>query len=222
MNTETILHFLHQLAANNNRDWMTANKSFYLEAKEAFVDLIQELIQKIAVFDPTVTDLQPKDCIFRINRDVRFSKNKAPYKINFGAAIAPGGKKSVVPGYYFQIQPDNQSFTAGGAYMPPSNYLKSIRQEIDYNAESFASILNEPSFKRFFPRLEGERLKTAPRGYSEDNPAIEWLRQKSFIVFHNISDDQIRKDGLVDQVIEQFRTLHPLNEFLRILYEDLV
>lgn len=201
---------------------MQENKSFYNEARDNFLQFVNELLVEIASFDSEIGEQKAKDCVFRINRDIRFSKDKSPYKVNFGAAISPGGRKSFIPGYYIHLQPGDQTFTAGGAYMPPADYLKSIRQEIDYNTAEFEGILNKPSFKSTFPKLEGDKLKTAPKGYEKDHPAIDLLRHKSFIVFSNIADKKVLNGNVKEIVIEQFKELVPFNHFLRRAHEDLV
>jgi uncharacterized protein (TIGR02453 family) len=125
-------------------------------------------------------DVDASKAIFRINRDVRFSKNKAPYKTNFGASINPGGKKSMIAGYYVHIEP-GKSFLAAGTYMPEAPYLSAIRQEIDYNLEEFKKIVGAKDFKKEFTSLSVEdALKTVPKGYDKENPALEFLKLKHF------------------------------------------
>ena len=137
MNTENILSFLADLAQNNTRDWMHANKKVYQQAKADFEALTVELIDEMAAFDPDIEGLVAKDCVFRLNRDVRFSKNKSPYKLNFGASITKGGRRSHWSGYYVQIQPNGESFMAGGSGIP--RFLKNAKknQEKNYKAELF-------------------------------------------------------------------------------------
>ena len=147
---ETTFSFLKKLEANNNRDWFEKNKPAYLNAKGEFEVFVQQIINGIAKFDKRIShDLQAKDCTFRIYKDVRFSKDKTPYKNNMGASINPGGKKSLVAGYYFHLQPEG-SFLAGGVYMPEPEMLNAIRQEIDYNSAPLLKILKSAAFKKYF------------------------------------------------------------------------
>ncbi|MEM9327889.1 MAG: DUF2461 domain-containing protein [Bacteroidota bacterium] len=210
-----ILDFLSDLAQHNNRDWMQENKKRYLEAKKLHEDFIAKLIQGIATFDPSVSDLGPKDCTFRINRDIRFSKNKDPYKINFGAAMMEGGKKTSNPTYYLHLQPGG-SFMAGGIYMPDAEMLKKIRQEIDYNAKELKDIVEASKFQKTYGAITGESLKTAPKGYPKDHPNIELLRMKSFIVTKDLSDTVVLKDGFLDQLVVDYELIYPFNQYLAV------
>lgn len=208
-----ILGFLKELKSNNNRDWMHANKPTYQKVKKKFQDFIAELIEEIATFDEQVTDVTTKEVVFRINRDIRFSKDKTPYKQNFGAAIAQGGKKSKYPIYYIHIQPDN-SFVGGGIYQPSSEILAKIRQEIDYNLQDFKEVVEETNFKDKFGKLSDIRVKTSPKGYSKDNPAIDYLRLKSFITSQKYDDKAVLSDDFKSKVIQTFKNLKPLQDFL--------
>lgn len=209
------LNFLKTLQKNNNREWFQSNKKQYEEAKKEFDEFIQELINGITEFDPSLKLTTPKDSIFRINRDIRFSQDKSPYKTNFGAYMAEGGKKSGNASYYFHLEPGNNSFAAGGLYMPPNDHLMMIRQEIDYNQKEFHAILNEPQFIKFFEGITGEKLKRAPKGYKEDHPAIEFLKYKSYIVMHKLEDKTVEKKELKDKTLQVFEAIKPLNDFLR-------
>lgn len=213
MNFEIILNFLSELKANNNRDWMAAHKKEYELAKKEFEKIVSALIDKLSAIDPTVLGLTPKDCIFRIHRDIRFSKDKTPYKPNFGAAINKGGKKANNPTYYIHIEP-GRPFVAGGMYMPPGDLLKKIRQEIDYNAEEFRGIIGAPGFTKYFEKIEGDQLKTSPQGYSSDNPNIDLLKFKSYIVMHYLNDDDLKSNDAATKILEVFSALKPFNDFL--------
>ena len=209
------LKFLSDLAAHNDRDWMQANKKRYEAAKAAFKELTADLIKGIGAFDESVLGLEPKDCIFRLNRDIRFSKDKSPYKTNFGAAIMEGGKKSPNPTYFFQLQPGN-SFVAGGVYHPEAEYLKKIRQEIDYNPEELKQIAEEKAFQKAFGKITGESLKTAPKGYPKDHPNIELLRMKSFLVMRNLTDEEVLKKDLAKRLSDYFELMMPFNQYLAV------
>ena len=213
------LKFLKQLTKNNNREWFHANKPLFETAKSDFEKLVDALIPAIGKFDKSVHGLKAKDCTFRIYRDVRFSKNKDPYKNNFGAYITAGGKKSMKPGYYIHIQPGGHSFIAGGAYMPPSPVLNAIRQEIDYNLDEFESLLKSKTFKKYFKNLEGEKVKTAPKGYAKDHPAIGRLRHKDYLAVHKITDETLLSKNAVSYLAKGLEAMKPFNDFLARAYE---
>ena len=215
---KAVLNFLSELQDNNNRDWFNANKKQYLDAKDAFEAMVNRLIPGIHKFDNDISSITAKECVFRIYRDVRFSKNKAPYKTNMGAFIAKGGRKSGFAGYYLHIDPE-QSFIAGGNHMPSSDKLKQIRQEIMYNIEEFKSILNKPTFKNIYGELEGARLSRPPKDFPPDFPDIELLKFKTFTVMHSVEPGQILKEDFEQYVLNAFNELHPLNRFLNKAFE---
>ena len=160
---KTTLEFLNGLKHNNNREWFLKNQAAYKDAKLNFETFVQEIINQIIVFDPIMKGLEVKSCIFRINRDIRFSNDKSPYKSNFGAFIVRGGKMNgdKFAGYYFHIEPGG-SMIAGGAYVPPSQWLNAIREKISDEPDEFLKIINDKNFKKYFGNIEGEKLKTAP------------------------------------------------------------
>jgi uncharacterized protein (TIGR02453 family) len=212
----TTLSFLTDLKANNNKPWFDANRPAYEAAKGDFIKFVTTLIDGLNTIDPAVseTPLQAKSCIFRINRDVRFSANKSPYKTNFGAWFNKGGKKLESAGYYFNLEP-GRSFIAGGLYMPDATILATIRQEIDYNLDEFEGLLAQPAFTKHFTGLNrGEALQRPPKGYAADNPAIEYLKLKSFTSGHNLTDDALTKSTLSKQTLDVFAGLQPFVQFL--------
>lgn len=192
---------------------MDAHRNRYQQARSDFQSLVGKLLQQMVELEPGMATLRPQDCIFRQNRDIRFSANKSPYKTHMAAYFAVGGKKSDGPGYYLHIQPE-ESFVGGGIYWPAPEVLKKIRQEIDYSGQELAAIVNEPLFRKRFGEIEGEKLKTSPKDYSKDHPHIEFLRMKSFIAGHALSDKEVTASGLTTKVIESFRLMKPLNDFL--------
>ncbi|MBL3654664.1 DUF2461 domain-containing protein [Fulvivirga sediminis] len=216
MALEKSLNFLTQLNDNNDRDWMQANKPAYQAAREEFISFVGEVILKVASFDPSISGLEPKQCIFRINRDIRFSKDKRPYKNNFGMLLNEGGKKSGNAGYYLHIQPGNQSFIAGGLYSPDAERLAKVRQEIDYNPEELKDIISDASFQKDFGSIQGDSLKRAPKGYDESHPNIELLKLKSYIVLKHISDNEVKKWTSADQVVERFQQVEPVIRYLNV------
>lgn len=206
--------FLKQLAKNNNKTWFDAHRKEYETAKTDFENIIDGLLQKMATsIDPAFTDQKAKDCIFRIYRDVRFSKDKTPYKAHFSAAFSRNGKKDMAAGYYLHLEP-GKAFAGGGIWMPEREHLKKIRQEIDYNFEDFKKIINNAAFKKMFNKLEGEQLKKAPAGYADDNPALEYLKMKSYIVSHKLDDAQLSDKGFATQCSKVFSTMKPLVDFI--------
>lgn len=216
MNISVILDFLSALKDNNSRDWFEAHKPWAREARDVFMEIVAFLINGIAVFDPTVQSAAPKDCIFRLNRDIRFSADKSPYKIHFGAYIAGGGRKSPNAGYYIHLQPGNESMLGGGIYLPEPETLKKIRQEVDYNPEELKKIVSDQRFSEYFGAVQGEKLKTAPKGYPPDHPNIEFLKLKSFFVIHPVSDASALSAGFLEKSLEVFETMAPFNEYLNV------
>jgi uncharacterized protein (TIGR02453 family) len=207
------LAFLKALKKNNNREWFEKNRGKYELAKEDFGQFTGELIKELAKSNPALGNLKVKDCVFRIYRDVRFSKNKSPYKTNMGAYFVAGGKKSDKAGFYIQVEPGN-SFMAGGCWMPQAPQLKAIRQEIDYNLIDFEKVIHEKSFKKLFGELSDTRLKTTPKGYDSSNPAIDHLRQTSFIAQTAIEDKLFVSKTLVKKCGTVYSSMMPLLKFL--------
>ena len=210
------LTFLKDLKHNNDREWFLENKPRYETARKEFEIFIDALIEEISKFDPSIGHHTGKDCIFRIYRDVRFSKDKSPYKTHMGAHITAAAKRSEIhsrAGYYVHIGP-GESMLAGGAYMPQGPWLKAIRKEIDYNAGEFKKILKSASFKKYFGEMEGEKLKKAPQGYQPDHPEIELLKFKSFLATNNVSDAEVVHDGFLLHATNAFKALFPFDQFL--------
>ncbi len=208
------ISFLTELAQNNNKIWFDANRDKYTAAKEDFENQVGELLAEIAQKDPAFSEQKAKDCVFRIFRDVRFGKDKTPYKPNFGAFFSKGGKKYPGAGFYLHIEPGGKCFAGGGLWMPETPILKAIRQEVDYNFEEFKSIIDEKKFKKTFAEISGERVKTLPAGYTADNPAIEYLKLKSFTVMHHIDDDTLKSKNLTKSINDIFKTMQPFIDFL--------
>lgn len=214
---EKSIGFIKSLKNNNNKEWFDANKEKYLAAKEEFEGVVDQLIKGIHKFDKQIpADMRGKDCVFRIYKDVRFSKDKTPYKTNMGASINPGGRKSLVAGYYFHMEPGGNSFLAGGVYMPEPPVLNAVRQEIDYNPDPLVKILKSAGFKKYFKGLDEEdKLKTAPKGFEKDHPHLELLKNRHFVVSHQLSDKQLGSKDLVDTVVGGFKAMHPFLLYLR-------
>lgn len=216
MNFEPALDFLKKLSKNNNREWFEKNKPRYLEIKEQFEGFTADLLNELIKFDESLGGLEPKKLVFRIYRDVRFSKDKTPYKTNISAGFSSAGKGMGIPGYYVQIEPGNKSFIASGLYMPPPENVTKIRQEIDYNGESLLKILHEKKFKKNFGTFwNGDKLKTMPKGYPKDHPHIELLKLKSFMVEHSFKDSEVTDKKFLKTLADVMKSAKPLNDFLK-------
>lgn len=210
------IRFLQQLKLNNNREWFEKNRKAYEAARQDVMEIIDAVIQSFSKKDPSIGHLTAKDCLFRIYRDVRFSKNKEPYKPNMGASINAGGRKSALAGYYLHIEPGD-CFVGGGSYMADPDVLRKIRQEIDYNWEEFQQILQAKPFVKVYGKLAMDKefsLTREPKGYDKDNPAIDYLKLKSWISLTQIPDASITSKGLVKKITESFEALQPLIVFL--------
>ncbi|WP_449435531.1 DUF2461 domain-containing protein [Pedobacter steynii] len=209
------LTFIKDVAQNNNREWFAENKSRYETAKADVLVFIDQLIPKLAAIDSEFSiDTPAKKCLLRIYRDVRFSKNKDPYKNNFGISFNIKGSNIHGPGYYLHIQP-GECFLAAGFWMPEAQVLKSIREEIDYNSSEFLSIVDDKSFKSIFNLSQEDKLKNAPKGYDTEHPQIEFLKLKSFIAVCPLKDDEFLKQGIVDKLKTAFESVYPFVLFLR-------
>lgn len=211
------IQFLKQLSKHNNKPWFDAHRPQYEEARSDMEKFIQSVIDKHSVKDPDLAGLTARKCIFRINRDVRFSKNKQPYKTNFGASMDRGGKKSGFAGYYFHLEP-GKSFVGGGLWMPEAPVVKKVRQEIDYCLEEFESIILNKKFKQAYKELyheeQGIKLVNVPRDFEKDNPAAEYLKFKSWLAIANLSDEDVTSKELVKKTLHALEVLQPLVKFL--------
>lgn len=208
-----ILKFLKSLAKIIIANGLKKNKPKYLEVKLKFEDFLEAFHKEAVKFDESLGGLNPRKLGFRIYRDVRFSKDKRPYKVNMGAGMSAHGKMEQEPGYYIHIEP-GKSFIAGGIYMPDNENLAKIRQEIDYNTKDIQKILNDKKFKKLFPALgDFDKLKTAPKGYAKDHPNIDLLRYKSYIVSHNFTDAEVIQKDFAKKAAAACRIVLPLNTF---------
>jgi len=213
------LKFLKDLKKNNNRPWFEGHRKQYEAAKGDFLLMTEKLIAGIAAFDPPIAQLKAKDCTFRINRDVRFSKDKSPYKSNIAGYFNRNGKKGIGAGYYLHIEPGN-SFAAGGMWMPEPKDLVKIRQEIDYSFDEWKKMIGNSIFKKtFIEGIKGEALVRPPKGYDDTNPAIEFIKHKSFIVTKSFTDTEVQDKAFVKNVVITFKTMNPLIDFLNAAIE---
>ena len=210
------LKFLVDLKKNNNKEWFNTNKKIYELAKQDFINLTAEVLTNITLKDKTLAHLEAKKCVFRINRDVRFSKDKSPYKTNFGISISKAGKSSMAAGYYFHLEP-GQCFIGGGLYMAMPEEVKKIRQEIDYNWNEFDAIITNKKFVATFKTLNFSpefSLVRPPKGYDENNPAIKYIKLKSWIAGTTLKDEELCSKDLAAKIVTAFETIKPLIDFI--------
>lgn len=216
MLSEQTIQFLKDLKKNNTKEWFDKNKKTYEFAKQDFIELTTDVLSKLTQIDTTLSHLEPKKCIFRINRDVRFSKDKSPYKTNFGMSFSKAGKSSLVAGYYFHLEP-GQCFVGGGIYMPMPDEVKKIRQEIDYNFTDFKKIITNKKFVTTFDTLDFSKefsLVRPPKGYDETNEAIQYIKLKSWVATTKINDEDLVSKDVSKKIVSVFETIQPLIIFL--------
>jgi uncharacterized protein (TIGR02453 family) len=213
--------FLTALKANNNKPWFDENRSEYQAIRNEWLDFVAQVLSNLQAVHPSLEQLAPNKCIFRINKDIRFSKYKSPYKTNFGMQINFKNKKDLFCGYYLHIEPQN-SFLAGGIYMPPNQILAAIRQEIDYNADAFLNIIENKALKTVFGNMQGEKLIKVPKGYEPNNPMLDYLKHKSFIFQKPIPINLLKDSNQFQtQLIKDLRVLDPFIQFLLPAMENL-
>jgi len=213
---QSTLDFLSDIKVNNEREWFMKNRKRYDDAKADYEAFVQAVIDAIAEFDPILRGLEVKSCTYRINRDIRFSNDKTIYKSHLGAFIVRGGKKNGdrYAGYYVHVEPEGNSMLAGGAYIPPMPWLTAIRENIADNGEKFLRIIKNMELVSYFGELEGEKLKSAPKGYPRDHHYIEYLKMKSYLITRVFTDKEITSPEWFEKVIDGCRIMKPLNDFL--------
>ncbi len=210
------LKFLSDLTKNNNKAWFDSHRDQYDAAKLSFENFVQQIIDNHGKNDESIRDLVAKKCTFRINRDIRFSKDKTPYKTNFGASIDRGGKKSIYAGYYIHLEP-GKSFVGGGLWMPEPVEMKKVRQEIDYCYDEFRQIVESRKFKSTYGGLyrgDDVSLKKIPQGFEPDNPAADYLRLKSWLAMKSLTDADITSPKLLKNVTAALEVIQPLLAFI--------
>ncbi len=214
MNFTPIFDFLTKLQVYNDRNWFNEHKEEYNEALAEFKKFVNALIPPLSELDPSIGTVSAEECMFRIYRDVRFSHDKSPYKTHFSAFIANGGRKTRLAGYYIHVQPD-QSFLAGGIYMPDPADLESIRNRIYHNPAEIRKILDDKTFKKYFHEISDEdKLKNPPKGYPKDFEEIELLKNKHFITHYALENEFFLKDNLIERLMKVLKVQYPLNAFL--------
>ncbi len=219
MNTSLILQFLKELSANNNREWFNEHRDMYENARVEFDNLLTAIITRISLFDESIRGVQASDCTYRIYRDTRFSSDKTPYKNHFGGYINAKGKKSDHCGYYIHIQEGN-CMLAGGSYCLPAPILKAIREAIYTNVDEYISIVEDPVFKKYFPMIGENHLKTAPKGFPKDFEHIDYLKCKDFTCYYMVPDDFFQAPDMLDQAEGAFRQMKRFADFLNYTIDD--
>lgn len=218
-NIPVIFQFLKDLAANNNREWFNEHKDAYETARTEFENFLSVVIARISMFDESICGIQPKDCTYRIYRDTRFSSDKTPYKTHFGGYINAKGKKSYHCGYYIHIEPDS-CILAGGSLCLPPNILRALRQSIYDNIDEYRSIVEDPAFKRFFPIIGEDWLKTAPKGFPKDFKYIDYLKPREFVCSYNVPDAFFLAPEALDKIEETFRQFKRFADFINYTIDD--
>ena len=217
-----LLSFLRELYENNNKEWFESHKKHYLEVKSFTETLTQSLLNGISEFDPTACYLTPKDCTYRIYRDTRFSSDKTPYKTHIGIFINPPlGKKSLRMGYYLHLEPSNLSIGVGNIGLP-TPILASIRESIRDNLEEFLSIIENPGFKKLFPRISENLIKTAPKGFSKDWKYIDLVRPRDFYVSHKLKEKEATAENFIAKSIKIFKIGKPFADFINYTVDDFI
>lgn len=219
MNIPEILDFLKRLATNNNRPWFQEHKTEYQHVQQNFEELLSAVIARIAVFDDSVSHVQPTDCTYRIYRDIRFSSDKSPYKTHIGGYINAKGKKSNHCGYYIHLEPDN-CMLAGGSWCMPSDMLKAVRQSVYDNIDEFRAIVEDPAFKAYFPIIGEEHLKTMPKGFPKDFPYPQYIQCKDYIVSCRIPDTFFDNPQFLDRIADVFKQLKRFADFTNFTIDD--
>jgi uncharacterized protein (TIGR02453 family) len=204
--------FLAQLRKNNDRTWFEAHRAEYEDARARFEGLVDQIIAGLAPVD-NLAGLQAKDCTMRIFRDVRFSKDKSPYRTNMAANLAPGGRKSQRYGYHLSLAP-GESIIAGGLYMPEPAQLNRLRDALAADARPLKAVVQDKNFKKYFGELEGEKVKTFPQGYDRDHPDIELLRFKQLLAVHHLPDEVVLGPRFAAYVVKVCAAMRPFNGYL--------
>jgi uncharacterized protein (TIGR02453 family) len=209
-----VLDYVRSLRRHNRRDWFVAHRAQYDEAHLHFEAYVAAVIQVLASREP-LGGVTPKDCIFRLNRDLRFSKDKTPYKPYMSAYIAPGGRKSRRLGTYLHIEAGDRSIIAGGLHDPEPHQLATWREAIDHDPRPFRKIANSPAFRRHFGAVRGERLKTAPKGYPKDHPDLDLLQLKQVLVWRELTDRQVASGDILKLTIETWKAMRPFLNYIQ-------
>ena len=218
---QEIFDFLRELAAHNERPWFQAHRAEYDAAHAKFLSVMQDMIRRIAEFEPAVGNIEAKSTVFRIYRDVRFSSDTSPYKRHFGAYVNPYGMKSMHGGYYLHLQPGG-SFVAGGCWWFEPKVLREVRESIALRLEEFEGIVEAPAFKKHFPVIGEDHLKTLPKGFPKDFPRPEYLRPRNYVVWENLPDRFFLQKGWEAKAAQRFRLMQPFINFVNDTVDDYI
>lgn len=210
---KNVMNFLKALRRNNNKEWFNDNRKRYEAAKEQMLFFTELMIDEVRKFDEDIPLISPKECLFRIFRDIRFSNDKTPYKTHMGSFIARNGRKSERAGYYIHIEPGN-SFLGGGIWHPQTEPLRAIRSEIFDNPSGFKEVIEAPDFRKYYKTIEGEKLKTATKGFPKDFEDIDLLRYKSYAFGFTVNDQTILSYDFLGITVDAFKELYKANRYL--------
>lgn len=216
-----ILDFLAELACNNNRDWFNAHKDWYKRCHEKVEVFTAQWLEQMKELDPELTGLQPKDCIWRIYRDVRFSHDKRPFKVWFGIFVAAkGGRKSDRCGYYVHLEP-NRCMFGGGIWCPNKDLLHALRKEVMANYDEVEEIFANPVTNKYFQDFDAEQmLKKVPQGFPADFKHADWLKRKAYTYSTPLTDEEVCAKHFLDKVVEISKAAKPINDFLNYTFEE--
>jgi uncharacterized protein (TIGR02453 family) len=212
--------FLADLAENNRREWFEEHRAEYQDLREQFTAFVGELIERTADFDERIRWKDPKECLFRIYRDVRFSNDKSPYKTTFSAYISEQNRRGAPPGYYLEVDEKGVMLAAAGIWLPPADVLARLRASLAEHPERFEKVLRARGFRKAFGELQGDRLTRPPRGYTAETPLIEHIKRKSYIVWRETDARGISHGDVLTYVVDAFRTARPLVEWVRGVLES--
>lgn len=213
MNADIIFKFLRDIAVHNDREWFQANRNEWDDAKVEFENFMAAVIGRISIFDETVRHIRPQDCMYRIYRDIRFSSDKSPYKRHIGGYINSKGKKSAHSGYYIHLEVDN-CMLCSGSLCVTGEMLKALRRSVYDNMDEYRMIVEDKAFKKYFPTIGFEHLKTAPKGYPKDYPYIDYLKCKDYSVCMPVPDHFFCEPDLLEKLDDIFKQMKRLNDFL--------
>ncbi len=212
---QEITAFLRELSVNNNAEWFNINRKRYEKLRDEFYELTQAVLFMMSDIEPNFRHVTAKECVYRINRDIRFSKDKTPYKTYFSAALSDHGRKTEDPGYYFHIDETGMLRLDGGLWNPAAPKLELVRASIDTHPEKFHAIIDDREFRETFREIYGERVKTVPRGYKADNPEIEYLKLKSFVIEIEQPILDLLENELPQFISDGFKKMHPFVAYLK-------
>lgn len=215
MNANTLVSFLQELAENNNKSWFDAQRPRYQALRQAFTNLVGEVIAGIGVVDESVRSLTPAECIFRINRDARFARDKSPYKTQFSAAICPQGRGTSMPAYYFHIDALGELLIGGGIYAPSPEQLANARRFILAHPERLEQLFANPVFRAAHDTIAGESLKRPPAGVPDTAPHLDLLKRKQYLVGRSYIAHEFSEEAIAPLIIDRFQATAPFISWLR-------